>query len=333
MPEYNDSNRAFLQAFMARSTMTFEEAQPILAAILTVSEGRTVEPDEVGEDQFSDFVSAANTAVSPFDLEIRSSLPQILLPAQQDATITPLKRVYALVNTTSDALTQLATTYSPDEIAFLKRLLDYMFVTNNTRVCEAMVASQMQAVQLHKAPSSERQYTSNDSTQTQTAAVQSLRMTQAETMIIHLIEEGWLQKSAKGYLSLTPRALMELRGWLALTYNDEGPDGQVVYRIKSCAACKDIITVGQRCEDHACKGRLHDHCMRNFFRMQQAEKCPVCKKEWPGDNFVGERALTVNSRLSNAVPPVPQQRESSPAAPSALGEISDDENDIDEVQA
>lgn len=37
MTEYNDSNRAFLQAFMARSSMTFEDAQPILAAILTVS--------------------------------------------------------------------------------------------------------------------------------------------------------------------------------------------------------------------------------------------------------------------------------------------------------
>ena len=37
MPEYDDSNRAFLQAFMARSSMTFEDAQPILAAILTVS--------------------------------------------------------------------------------------------------------------------------------------------------------------------------------------------------------------------------------------------------------------------------------------------------------
>jgi hypothetical protein len=32
---YNDSNRAFLQAFMARSTMTFEEAKPILAAIFS----------------------------------------------------------------------------------------------------------------------------------------------------------------------------------------------------------------------------------------------------------------------------------------------------------
>lgn len=33
---YNDSNRAFLQAFMARSTMTFEEAKPVLAAIFSV---------------------------------------------------------------------------------------------------------------------------------------------------------------------------------------------------------------------------------------------------------------------------------------------------------
>ncbi|KAJ5184320.1 Zinc finger RING-type [Penicillium cf. griseofulvum] len=327
MPEYNNSNRAFLQAFMARSSMTFEDAQPILAAILTVSEGRTVEPDEVEEDQFSDFISAANTAVSPFDLEIRSAMPQVPQSAQQDAAATSPRRVYALVNTTSDALTQLATTYSPDEIAFLKRLLDYMFMTNNTRLCEAMVASQMQAVQLHKAPSSERQPTSNDSTQTQTAAVQSLRMTQAETMIIHLIEEGWLQKSLKGYLSLTPRALMELRGWLVLTYNDESFDGRPVERIKTCAACKEIITVGQRCENNKCKGRLHDHCMRNFFRMQQAEKCPVCKEDWPGDKFVGERALTLNSRPSNAVQ---RQRESSSAAPSALGEISEDENDDEE---
>lgn len=32
---YNDSNRAFLQAFMARSSMTFNEARPILAAIFS----------------------------------------------------------------------------------------------------------------------------------------------------------------------------------------------------------------------------------------------------------------------------------------------------------
>lgn len=33
---YDDSNRAFLQAFMARASMTFEEVKPVLASILSV---------------------------------------------------------------------------------------------------------------------------------------------------------------------------------------------------------------------------------------------------------------------------------------------------------
>lgn len=36
---YNDGNRAFLQAFMARGTMTFPEAQGVLAEIFTIQEG------------------------------------------------------------------------------------------------------------------------------------------------------------------------------------------------------------------------------------------------------------------------------------------------------
>jgi hypothetical protein len=30
--------------------------------------------------------------------------------------------------------------------------------------------------------------------------------------------------------------------------------------------------------------------------MQQAEQCPVCKAPWPGDKFVGERAITSTER-------------------------------------
>lgn len=33
--QYNNTNRAFLQAFLARSTLTFDDAKPILAAIFT----------------------------------------------------------------------------------------------------------------------------------------------------------------------------------------------------------------------------------------------------------------------------------------------------------
>ena len=39
--QYNDGNRAFLQALMARGTMTFKEGQEVLAAIFTVQEGQS----------------------------------------------------------------------------------------------------------------------------------------------------------------------------------------------------------------------------------------------------------------------------------------------------
>lgn len=34
--------------------------------------------------------------------------------------------------------------------------------------------------------------------------------------------------------------------------------------------------------------------------MQQAEQCPVCKEDWPGDQYVGERAVL--ARQSKSVP-------------------------------
>ena len=37
--QYNNSNRAFVQAFIARSTLTFDEAKPLLAAIFTAHGG------------------------------------------------------------------------------------------------------------------------------------------------------------------------------------------------------------------------------------------------------------------------------------------------------
>ncbi|KKK20564.1 hypothetical protein ARAM_005014 [Aspergillus rambellii] len=240
---YNDSNRAFLQAFMARSTLTFEESKPILAAILSVQNGEIVSPDDITEDQLSSYVDAANAAISPFDLEIRSTARQIPLDPEGSNNGLP-ERVYALVNTTSDGLTQLATTYTADEISFVKRILDRMFDTNNTRITESIVLSSIEAMQLAKAPSEGNRRESGAATQqTQGGAAQSLTMTQAETVMKQLVEDGWMEKSVKGYYSLSPRGLMELRGWLVATYNDDDGEGRRIKKIKFCAACRDMITV------------------------------------------------------------------------------------------
>jgi hypothetical protein len=197
-----------------------------------------------------------------------------------------------------------------DEIAFVKRVLDAMFDgQNNKGRREAMCLSGMEAVQLAK-PHTRREM-QNGASQ---ATSQGLSMRDAENMMARLVEEGWFDKSAKGFYSLSPRGLMELKGWLVETYNDPADeDGDEPRRdkIKFCHACRDIITVvwqsfalfkhscpdcskGQRCTQHECPGRLHDICTQNFFRSQRSQTCPVCKSEWDGKHFVGEKAITTS---------------------------------------
>ena len=104
-----------------------------------------------------------------------------------------------------------------------------------------MCLSGMEAVQLAK-PNNRRE-TQNGATQ---AASQGLSMRDAENMMARLVEEGWFDKSAKGFYSLSPRGLMELKGWLVETYNDpadEDDDEPRRDKIKACHACRDIITV------------------------------------------------------------------------------------------
>ena len=49
---YNDGNRAFLQALLARGTMTFEEGQKVLAAIFTVQDGIYLNPFPIYSSPF-----------------------------------------------------------------------------------------------------------------------------------------------------------------------------------------------------------------------------------------------------------------------------------------
>ena len=230
--DYNDSHRAFLQAFLARGTLTYETSKPVLAAILSVREGREVLPNDVTEDYLKSYIAAVNIAISSLDFEIRSTFRQ-----------GPRERIYALINTTSDPLTQMATTHSVDEVAFAKRMLDWMFDgPGNTRKRESLCITSTEAVNLSKANPGRRD-TQNGNTQ---ANSQGITMRDAETMLTKLTDEGWFERSGRGYYSLAPRALMELRGWLVETYNDpdaDEDDEEQASKIKFCKACSDIVTV------------------------------------------------------------------------------------------
>jgi len=286
---YDNTHRAFLQALLARQTITFDDVKPLLSAIQTAqSPDRPTLPEDITQEDFEHYMHTINASISPFDLEIRSTLHQ-----------TSRTRVYALVNTTSDAITQMATSHSADEIAFVKRVLDAMFEKYNTQQAEVMAVTSMQALKLAKPPNEERRRESR--TQTQTAAAQTaLTMSQAERVLAQMVQEGWFELSQKGYYTLSPRALMELRGWLEESYNDqpqnendedEDDDEAQHVKIKFCQACREIVTMGQRCPDMTCAARVHDRCVRNIFRSQgNREECPICKTAWTNPPPVGEKA-------------------------------------------
>lgn len=289
---YDNTHRAFLQALLARQNITYEEAKPLLAAIQSAATpNRPTLPEDVSLEDFDNYVHTLNTAISPFDLEIRSTLHQ-----------TSKERVYALVNTTSDALTQMATIHTADEIAFVKRVLDAMFDTYNTQRAEVMAVTSMQALKLAKPSNDSNRRESGTQAQTSTG----LTMTQAETVMANLLAEGWFELSPRGFYTLSPRALMELRGWLMDMYNDQADDDEEDdeephEKIKFCQACKDIVTMGQRCPNLVCGARLHNHCVRNMFRAQGgSEQCPTCKTAWVEPPSVGEKAAKDKRRTTGS---------------------------------
>ncbi|KAI5301912.1 hypothetical protein KEM56_001230, partial [Ascosphaera pollenicola] len=251
-PSYNDAHRAFLQAFMSCPVMTADDAKALLAAIQTISSGRTyqlpirielsyvangaageqVNSGDVRSTDLANFISTINKALSPLDYEIRTALHQ-----------GTNERYYAFVNITSDPLTQLATTYSPDEISFIKRVLDMMFDTNNTSRQELMAVSSINISNLAKVSAEDRR----DSVSQNAGAVQSLTMTAAESVAQSLVQQGWFEQTENGFYTLAPRGLMELKSWLPETYNDDGFEDEEEAgrppKIKTCLGCKAIVTM------------------------------------------------------------------------------------------
>ncbi|KAI9657491.1 MAG: hypothetical protein M1829_006901 [Trizodia sp. TS-e1964] len=285
---YNDTNRAFLQAFMAQGTLTYDEARPILAALFSIH-GKCffVTEEEVTEEDFKSYVNAAIDALSPFDYSIVSTKSQ---------TNKDLGRVYVLVNTISDSMTQLATIHSAEEIAYLKRILDAIFETYNTQKQEVLAISSLQAIKLSRPPDGEDRRLTQGGRETQGSAGTGMTKQDAEKCLNGLVDEGWFDKSPAGFYTLSTRALTELKHYLLSTYNtqeDEADeDEDVVSRVKLCWSCKDIITIGERCPKMTCPIRLHDVCTAGYWRSQRSKVCPQCKTPWTGKNFVGERAIT-----------------------------------------
>ncbi|KAK3996135.1 Non-structural maintenance of chromosomes element 1 [Cladorrhinum sp. PSN332] len=280
---YNDQNRAFLQALMARGTLTFSEAQKLIGEI------QGVNPRSVTMEQFTNVIRTAREAVEPLDFDIRNT-------RRQNGNG---ERVWAFINAHSDPATMLATVRTPEEVAYIKRLLDAMFETYNTPRMEVMAVDEAQALKVSQPPrnresAAHTQQNAEDEDGSRAAANRGLMHSEVLSLLSSLVAEGWLEKSQEGYLTLSPRSLIELWSWLVATYNDKDLEDDW-QNIKFCESCKEIVTDGQRCSDVNCTIRLHDVCEDGFWRTKPDRKCPKCSTLWDGSHFVGERAITSRS--------------------------------------
>lgn len=231
--------------------------------------------EDVKQEDYVARVGTINAALAAYDFEIRSMKPQKTTRQRSSSAAADSVAdapVYALVNTTPDAFSQLATSFSADELAFIRRVLDSIFITNNTARRELCAVPGVQAVRLHRATTSSSSAGADgdragvdsstvDAAETAPAPVQSIALVQAERVLARLVDDGWLLRSKAGYYSLAPRGLLELRTWLVDEYNDEedGEDEEDEehvqdragtdhgrrrwQRIRFCDACAEIVTV------------------------------------------------------------------------------------------
>lgn len=229
-----------------------------------------------------------------------------------------------MVNSQSDAVTQLATTRTSEEILYIRRLLDGIFDTLNRPGKEIMAITGMQAGQSVFRKGSGRVSVGEDSQMTDKGVTQE----QVEKLLARMEKEGWLERSKAGFYSLAPRALLELRNWLVETYNDpDADDPDEWQRIKMCEACKEIVTVGQRCAEMECNVRLHNICEAAYFRSRLAKKCPKCDTAWNGKRFVGEKAVTTTEDYLKG-----KRRSGGVASKRAREEVVEEDEEEEEEQ-
>ncbi|KAH7078140.1 Nse1 non-SMC component of SMC5-6 complex-domain-containing protein [Paraphoma chrysanthemicola] len=290
---YTYVHRAFLHAFLTHNVLTADEIKPILAAVMTAhNPERPWTTGDVTAPQITNTIQMVNAKISHYDFEIRSTKDQ-----QNKLT------VYALVNKTSDALTQFATKFSAGEIAYVRRLLDYIFDTNNTHTREVMAIKHNDASNLARIRRSRQSQATLDADESQSADP-GISIAEADDVLATLLQQSFFQKSPAQYYSLAPRALMELRAYLKETYNDlpdDVADGETpVIRIKDCEGCREIVTHGIRCNNRDCGVRWHDACANSYYRGRGRDnrKCPKCETECTGDVYVGERADRIVGRSS-----------------------------------
>ncbi|KAI9485356.1 MAG: Nse1 non-SMC component of SMC5-6 complex-domain-containing protein [Benjaminiella poitrasii] len=236
--DYNDSHRLFIQAMLSKRIIPESDAKNLYAKVYEMTEHSAV-------DDYHLFISALNKELAELDYTLRIS--------HEERDGTPY---LTLVNVKQDPVTELATTFTPTEISYIRELLEKIITADN----DHFAISARSAIKL--GPSVESRLTSKDT----------------QDILDCLVKDQWIAEAENGFYYLDTRAIAELQSYFREQYGED---------IKECTICLDFITMGERCEVDSCPVRLHRYCADRQFSSNNNPCCPQCSTKWNRSNTFG----------------------------------------------
>ncbi|KAJ3513654.1 hypothetical protein NLJ89_g2832 [Agrocybe chaxingu] len=150
------------------------------------------------EEDWQNYVTHINATIDKLDLEFRSIHDEL-----------SGREMYALVNRKGDEIAQMATDYTPVEIAFFKAVVEQIMLAPHESYSVSSLAALREL----------------------TVAKLSMSKSQAEVVLASFVSKGWLLKSVRGRYSLSTRSLLELFPYLKSNYPEE------ILEHQACPTC------------------------------------------------------------------------------------------------
>ncbi|EJU05410.1 hypothetical protein DACRYDRAFT_92739 [Dacryopinax primogenitus] len=247
MARYSDVHRIFLQSLISRRFLSENLAIQLYkrsCEIVAAAEGT-----DPSTQPFQNALELVANALSPIGLEIRALVDE-----------GTKQKMIAIVNTKGDAIAQVATEFTPNEIAYFKLIVECIMLAPSESFSLSSIAAIKESTNL---PS-------------------KMTKTEAESTLNAFVSKGWLLRSKRGRYSLSTRSILELQNYLKSTFEDE---------VLECTICMEICTKGIACSIARCKTRMHTHCYENYKMLHR--HCPTCSSPWDGKRPipVGEEAV------------------------------------------
>jgi hypothetical protein len=178
--------------------------------------------------------------------------------------------LYAIVNTLTDDISPLATDYSQEELAYLRKLMELILTSSASYEITSIEAiNEARNVDI-AATQRQTQSQEEDVEMTQTVGSKKISPAQAQALINRFVKDGWLAQN-RGRLSLSARSVMDLEYGGGADFLDSFPD------LAKCGRCERLMLhlgiMCPQCDTHL----YHKDCGKALQTAASSLTCSECQ--------------------------------------------------------